>query len=202
MFKEKSILKTLIVIAGLAVFLLACGLIDQVMEQIGPAEALVEELITDLEESVEEPVIVDEPVDIDEPADIEDPGDSELPADFALYPGAELFSVTNTGEQAWLHRYLTDDPMEEVQAFYQSQYSYLLFEGGDPCLVWDVAEEDSMQFFEELVGSGIHNLWICRTDEMYFEMAPVYGETYITADDLEALPENITVIEIMVWEGN
>ncbi len=196
MFKKKSTRKILLLIAGLAVLLMACGLLNQVLEQIGPAEALVEELITELEESVEEPVIVDEPADIDEP------GDSELPADFALYPGAELFSVTNTGEQAWMHRYLTDDPIDEVQAFYQSQYPYLLFEGGDPCFVWDVAEEDAPQFFEELVGIGIHNLWICRTDEMYFEMAPVFGETYITADDLEALPENMTVIEITVWEGN
>lgn len=197
MHEKKSTLKILLVIAGLAVFLIACGLINQVMEQIGPAEALIEELIAPDDAPIEEPVIVDEPADVDEP------GDAELPPDFALYPGAELFNVTYMGGQSWVHRYLTNDPVDQVQAFYQSQYPFLLFEDADICIVWDVAEEDFAQFFEELIiGIGVGNLWICRTDEAYFNLAPFFGDTYITAEDLEALPENMTLIEIWVGEGN
>jgi len=203
MFKTKSTRKTLLVIAGLAVFLLACGLIDQVMEQIGPAEALVEELVTELEETVGELEIDDEPVDTDQPTVIEDPGDSELPAEFARYPGAEFFSITDAGDNRFVHRYLTNDSMEDVLAFYESEYPYLIFEDTDACKIrWDVSEDGMDLFIEEFIETGIDSLWICRTSEAYFESAPFFGDTYITEEDLELLPENMTVIEIGVWEGN
>ena len=196
MNKKKSTLKILLLIAGFAIFLMACGLIDQVMDQIGPAEELVEELIPPDDAPIEEPVIVDEP------ADIADPGVSDLPAEFALYPRAELFSVTHLDAQTSLHRYLTNDPVEDVLAFFQSEYSYLSFRSEEPCTTWDVADEDAVQFFEELIEIGIHNLLVCHTDGTYFEIAAAFGEGYFAEEDLERLPENLTIIEIAVWEGN
>lgn len=197
MYEKKSNLKTLFVIAGLAVFLMACGLINQVMEQIGPVEALVEELITEFEDSVEAPVIVDEPAERnepeerDEPADVDDPGEAELPSDFVLYPGAEFFHVADVGG-SWAHLYLTNDSEMDVQTFYQSEYPYLVFRFEEPCTTWEVDDDSVAQAFQELIGIGVVNFWICPTDEMGFMIEAMMAE-----DDIGALPENMTLI--LIW---
>jgi len=197
MYKKKSNRKTLLVIAGLAVFLMACGLINQVMEQIGPAEALVEELISEFEESVEEPVMVDEPVDRDEPevvdesGEVVEPGDAELPAGFVLYPGAEFLHVADVGG-SWAHLYLTNDSEMDVQTFYQSEYPYLIFRFEEPCTTWEVDDDSAAQALRELIGIGIVNFWICPTEEVGFLI-----EALMPEEDIGALPEGMTLI--LIW---
>jgi len=197
MYKNKSNRKTLLVIAGLAVFLMACGLINQVVEQIGPVEALVEDLVSEFEDSVEAPVIVDEPVERDEieerdePAETDQPEDAELPSDFVLYPGAEFFHVADAGG-SWAHLYLTDDSEADVQAFYQSEYPYLIFRFDEPCTTWEVDDDNAMQVLQELIGIGVVNFWICPTDEMGFMIDAMMAE-----EDIGPLPENMTLI--LIW---
>jgi hypothetical protein len=175
----------LLMIIVLVVISMACGMLNQVLEQI----------VSDDEAAVEAPVT------IEEPADVETPSDTALPANFPLYPGAEMFTITDRSGQDRVLRYLTDDSIDDVQAFYQSHYPYLLFEDGiDSCLVWDVAEQDAEQFLQELVGIGVFNMWICRTDEAFLLLASHMGDAYMPEEDLEALPENMTLIEI--WVGN
>lgn len=180
-----------LVLTGL--FLTACGAPAISPE---PDHVPVEVPVISEEELVEAPVTPTEaPVEafvpVEEPAVVEEAPALEPAADYVVYPGAEFVNSNNWGSQIRVHRYITDEPLDEVMAFYQLQYPYLKFYVSGGSAAGLVAEED-----EEHLETGVFNVWIYRTDEAYFDQMAFMPSSYIPGDVLEAMPNSMTLIEI------
>ena len=148
-------------------------------------EELVEALATPTDAPVQTPVVVEEPPDVEE-VPISEPA-----GDFVIFPDAEFVNSNRWGSQIHVHRFITDEPLDEVMVFYQSQYPYLNFivSGGTAAGLIDEGDEDRLE-------SSVFNVWIYHTDQAYFDIMAFMPSSYIPEEVLEAIPTSATLIEI------
>lgn len=151
-----------------------------------PEEAPVEAPVTGDETPIEEPVIIEEPADVEAPATPEPTGDH------AVYPGAEFVNTNPWGPQITVYRYISEDSLDDVMAFYQAQYPYLIFDISEGQRVGGIDEEE-----DAWLETGVINVMINRTDEDYFSRMEFMPSAFMPEDVLAEIPENVTVIEIV-----
>lgn len=151
-----------------------------------PDEVPVEAPITEDEALIEEPVIDEEPAEVDEVLDL------EPDADYAVYPGADFVNTNPWGPQITVYRYITADSLDDVMAFYQAQYPYLIFDISEGQRVGAIDQDE-----DAWLETGVINVLINRADEDYFSRMEFMPSAFMPEDVLAEIPANVTVIEIV-----
>jgi len=151
-----------------------------------PDQAPVEAPLTEDEALIEEPVIVEEP------AEVEEAPDPEPDVAYAVYPGAEFVNANSWGPQATVYRYITEDSLDDVMAFYQAQYPYLIFEVGEGRRTGAPDQDD-----DAWMETGVINVWINHADEDYLRGMENDPSGLMPEDVLAEIPANVTLIELI-----